>query len=95
MRCFHSLTTGYCAAPRPPSRLVKGDILAADLVALVLRTHNIDTIMHFAGEVRCLLAWPLLCYLGCLQTVHLLLGTVMHAGWAAGPVLLYACNAAP
>jgi hypothetical protein len=44
------------------TRLVKGDILAADLVALVLRTHNIDTIMHFAGEARSrLVGWPLAC----------------------------------
>jgi UDP-glucose 4-epimerase len=30
--------------------LIQGDILSADLITYVLKTHNIDTIMHFAAQ---------------------------------------------
>jgi dTDP-glucose 4,6-dehydratase len=34
----------------PNYHFVKGDILSADLITYVLKTHNIDTIMHFAAQ---------------------------------------------
>lgn len=36
-------------------RFVKGDIQCMDLVSHVLEKEEIDTVMHFAAQVRCLL----------------------------------------
>ena len=50
----------YCASLRnldavrdaPNFAFVKGDIRSADLVRHVLKTHEIDTIMHFAAQTH-------------------------------------------
>lgn len=34
-----------------PSQFVKGDIQSADLVTHILKSEDIDTIMHFAAQV--------------------------------------------
>lgn len=51
---------GYASSERlcdevanaPNYHFVKGNILSEDLVSLVLHTHQIDTVMHFAGETH-------------------------------------------
>ena len=50
----------YCSSLRNTEELanhtnfmfVKGDIASADLVEYILKTENIDTVMHFAAQVR-------------------------------------------
>ncbi len=37
-------------------QLVKGDIQSADLIGHLLTQHKIDTVMHFAAQVRSLIA---------------------------------------
>lgn len=39
--------------PQDPNQLVKGDIQSMDLLTFVLSAEKIDTIMHFAAQVRC------------------------------------------
>jgi len=36
----------------PGTQLVKGDIQSMDLLSFVLQAENIDTIMHYAAQVR-------------------------------------------
>lgn len=38
--------------PLPAPQFVKGDIQCADLVRFVLESEQIDTVMHFAAQVR-------------------------------------------
>lgn len=45
----------YLNSPCPPGtslQFVKGNIQTADLVRYVLETEEIDTVMHFAAQVR-------------------------------------------
>ena len=41
-------------------KLVKGDIQSVDLVSHVLERENVDTIMHFAAQVRARACCPVL-----------------------------------
>jgi UDP-glucose 4-epimerase len=42
----------FCAAGVVLPQLVKGDIQSMDLLSFVLQAEEIDTIMHFAAQVR-------------------------------------------
>ena len=50
----------YCAslrnldavAARPNFKFVKGDVQSGDLLAYVLATEAVDTVLHFAAQVR-------------------------------------------
>jgi UDP-glucose 4,6-dehydratase len=57
----------YCASIKnlrelqtnPKLTIVKGDIQSSDLVNHLLVSHNIDTIMHFAAQVKFVLSIPM------------------------------------
>jgi hypothetical protein len=49
------------------SQFIKGDIQSMDLLSFVLLTENIDTVMHFAAQVRACSADAWL-YIGCKST---------------------------
>jgi UDP-glucose 4-epimerase len=46
-----NLSTGFDWAVSPAARLVVGDIGDADLVARLIREHDVDSIIHFAGSI--------------------------------------------
>lgn len=43
----------------PNFKFVRGCIQSFDLVAHVLETENVDTVMHFAAQVPASIRWPL------------------------------------
>ena len=46
-----NLSTGFRWAVSPKATLVVGDVADEDLVAMVVRKHNVDAIIHFAGSI--------------------------------------------
>ena len=46
-----NLSTGFRWAVSPKAALVVGDVADEDLVAMVVRKHNVDAIIHFAGSI--------------------------------------------
>jgi UDP-glucose 4-epimerase len=46
-----NLTTGFTWAVAPQAKLVEGDIGDETLVEHVIKTHNIDAVVHFAGSI--------------------------------------------
>lgn len=46
-----NLSTGFRWAVAPQAQLVVGDIEDVDLVSRVIRSHQIDAIIHFAGSI--------------------------------------------
>lgn len=46
-----NLTTGFAWAIAPQAKLVQGDIADEALVERVIKTHNIDAVVHFAGSI--------------------------------------------
>lgn len=46
-----NLTTGFSWAVPPDVELVTGDIGDQDLVERIIREHNVDAIIHFAGSI--------------------------------------------
>ena len=35
-------------------QFIKGDLQSGDLLSYILETEKIDTVMHFAAQVRCI-----------------------------------------
>lgn len=48
----HVYACAHATPPTPRVQFVKGDIQSMDLVKYVLETEKIDTVMHFAAQVR-------------------------------------------
>jgi UDP-glucose 4-epimerase len=46
-----NLTTGFAWAVSPAAKLVRGDIGNEELVLKVMREHNINAVVHFAGSI--------------------------------------------
>ena len=46
-----NLSTGFRWAVSPKATLVVGDVADEDQVAMVVRKHNVDAIIHFAGSI--------------------------------------------
>ena len=46
-----NLSTGFRWAVSPKATFVVGDVADEDLVAMVVRKHNVDAIIHFAGSI--------------------------------------------
>lgn len=46
-----NLTTGFAWAVAPQAKLVQGDIGDEALVENLIKTHNVDAVVHFAGSI--------------------------------------------
>ncbi len=46
-----NLTTGFAWAIAPQAKLVQGDISDEALVERIIKTHNVDAVVHFAGSI--------------------------------------------
>jgi UDP-glucose 4-epimerase len=46
-----NLTTGFAWAIAPQAKLIEGDIGDEALVERIIKTHNVDAVVHFAGSI--------------------------------------------
>ncbi len=77
-----NLTTGFAWAIAPQAKLVEGDIGDEALVEHVIKTHNVDAVVHFAGSIVVpeSVADPLGYYLNNTVKSRALMAAVVKAG---------------
>jgi UDP-glucose 4-epimerase len=77
-----NLTTGFAWAIAPQAKLVEGDIGDEALIEHVIRTHNVDAVVHFAGSIVVpeSVADPLGYYLNNTVKSRALMAAVVKAG---------------
>jgi UDP-glucose 4-epimerase len=77
-----NLTTGFAWAIAPQAKLVEGDIGDEALVEHIIKTHNVDAVVHFAGSIVVpeSVADPLGYYLNNTVKSRALMAAVVKAG---------------
>ena len=77
-----NLTTGFAWAIAPQAKLVQGDISDEALVERIIKTHNVDAVVHFAGSIVVpeSVADPLGYYLNNTVKSRALMAAVVKAG---------------
>jgi UDP-glucose 4-epimerase len=77
-----NLTTGFAWAIAPQAKLVEGDIGDEALVEHIIKSHNVDAVVHFAGSIVVpeSVADPLGYYLNNTVKSRALMAAVVQAG---------------
>ena len=77
-----NLTTGFAWAVAPQAKLVQGDIGDEALVENLIKTHNVDAVVHFAGSIIVpdSVSDPLSYYLNNTVKSRALMAAVVKAG---------------
>jgi len=76
------LSSGFAWAVAPEAKLVEADIADCDAIADIMRTHDVDSIVHFAGSISVpeSLADPMTYYQNNTVNSHALIRTAIASG---------------
>ncbi|MEQ8739058.1 MAG: SDR family NAD(P)-dependent oxidoreductase, partial [Hoeflea sp.] len=76
------LSSGFAWAVAPEAKLVEADIADSDAIADIMRTHGVDSIVHFAGSISVpeSLADPMTYYQNNTVNSHALIRTAIASG---------------